>query len=170
MVKAEGVDVVSGGDVTPEPWDDEPPSPGDGAEHADGCAHARQVTVWADPARGGYVKLVTRGGVLEGFVSVGLPRTGAELTLLFERGDELPADRSALLRLDADDAGAAPAGDPFAPHSTVCWCNGVTVERITAAVASGADSVDCVASATRAGTGCGGCRGRVAELLSRVSA
>ena len=167
MLKAEGVDVVSGGDVTAEPWDDDPLDAESDAAHAGSCAHARQVTVWADPARGGYVKMVTRGGALEGFVAIGMPRTGAELTLMFERGSELPADRAALLRLDADEAGAVSVGDPFAPDATVCWCNGVTVERITAAAAAGADTVECVGAATRAGTGCGGCKGRVAELLSR---
>ncbi|MDF2554746.1 MAG: NAD(P)/FAD-dependent oxidoreductase, partial [Microbacterium sp.] len=137
--------------------------------HAGSCPSARQVTVWADPARGGYVKMVTRGGVLEGFVSVGMPRTGAELTLLFERRSELPADRAVLLRLDADDAGAVTSADAFAPDATVCWCNGVTVERITAAAAAGAETVECIGSATRAGTGCGGCKGRVAELLARTA-
>lgn len=161
MLKAEGVDLVAGGDVSADPWDE--------PDHADGCADAPQVTQWADPARGTYVKMVTRAGALTGFVCVGLPRTGAELTLLFERGAELPADRSVLLRLDADDAGAAASGDPFAADATVCWCNGVTAGRIGEAVEEGADSVECVASKTRAGTGCGGCRGRIAELLARTA-
>lgn len=161
MLKAEGVDLVAGGDPTAEPWDAVP--------HGPGCSSRAEVTVWADPARGGYAKLVTVDGVLRGFVSVGLPRVGAELTLLFERGSELPADRSSLLRLDAPDAGAAPTGDPFAPDATVCWCNGVSAATITDAVAAGADSVACVGSATRAGTGCGGCTGRIAELISRTA-
>jgi assimilatory nitrate reductase electron transfer subunit len=162
MLKAEGVDVVSGGDVSADPWDDDP--------HTDGCDHVRQVTQWADPARGTYVKMVTRSGVLEGFVAIGMPRTGAELTLLFERGSELPADRAALLRLDGDDAGAPSTADAFAPDATVCWCNGVTVARISAAAAAGAETVECIGEETRAGTGCGGCKGRVAELLARTAA
>ncbi|MWV58350.1 FAD-dependent oxidoreductase [Rathayibacter sp. VKM Ac-2754] len=161
MLKAEGVDLVAGGDATAEPWD--------AVTHSSGCAEHAEVTVWADPARGGYAKLVTVAGVLRGFVSVGLPRAGAELTLLFERGSELPADRSSLLRLDAPDAGAAPTGDPFAPDATVCWCNGVSTAAVTASIADGADSVACVGSATRAGTGCGGCNGRISELLARLS-
>ncbi|MEV7692039.1 FAD-dependent oxidoreductase [Microbacterium sp. NPDC089189] len=161
MLKAEGIDVVAGGVVDAEPWDDD--------VHAASCGAARQVTVWADPARGGYVKMVTRDGVLEGFVCVGMPRAGAELTLLYERRSELPADRAALLRLDAEHAGAPVATDALAPESTVCWCNGVTAARITDAVAAGADTVECIGSATRAGTGCGGCKGRVAELLARAS-
>ncbi|WP_367882274.1 FAD-dependent oxidoreductase [Rathayibacter oskolensis] len=161
MLKAEGVDLVAGGDASAEPWD--------AAPHATGCSEHAEVTVWADPARGGYAKLVTVGGVLRGFVSVGLPRAGAELTLLFERGSELPADRSSLLRLDAPDAGAAPTGDPFAPEATVCWCNGVSAAAITDSIAAGAGTVACVGAATRAGTGCGGCAGRISELLARLA-
>jgi assimilatory nitrate reductase electron transfer subunit len=169
MLKAEGIDVVAGGEVRAEPWDEPEPAP---VGHAAGCAgaHERQVTVWADPARGGYLKLVTRDGSLEGFVSVGLPRAGAELTLLFERGDELPADRSVLLRLDVTDAGAPVVSDAFAPQTTICTCNGVTAAAIADAVAGGSGTVECIGAATRAGTGCGGCRGRIAELLARLTA
>ncbi|BDZ64699.1 FAD-dependent oxidoreductase [Agromyces mangrovi Wang et al. 2018] len=171
MLKAEGVDVVSGGDVSADPFD-EPEASGAEPEHAAGCAvhgaPAREVTVWADPAHGAYAKMVTRGGVLEGFVAVGMPRTGAELTLLFERGNELPADRSVLLRLDSDDAGVVSTADPFAPDATVCWCNGVSVERITEAAAAGDRTVECVGRSTRAGTGCGSCKGRITELIART--
>ncbi len=155
MLKAEGIDVVAGGAVDADPF-----------SHAPGC-HGPQVTLWADPARGAYVKLVTVEGVLTGFVAVGMPRTGAELTLLFERGSELPADRSSLLRLDAADAGMPAVGDPFAADATVCWCNGVSAGAIREAVAVGEPTVACVKSATRAGTGCGGCVGRITELLAR---
>uniref|UniRef100_UPI0028D59AB1 FAD-dependent oxidoreductase n=1 Tax=uncultured Microbacterium sp. TaxID=191216 RepID=UPI0028D59AB1 len=155
MLKADGIDVVAGGAVDADPF-----------SHAPGC-HGPQVTLWADPARGAYVKLVTVDGVLTGFVAVGMPRTGAELTLLFERGSELPADRSALLRLDAADAGMAVVADPFAADATVCWCNGVSAGAIRDAVAAGEPTVACVKASTRAGTGCGGCVGRISELLAR---
>jgi assimilatory nitrate reductase electron transfer subunit len=159
MLKAEGVDVVSGGDVSPELWDEEP------VGHADSCR--REITQWADPVRGGYLKLITRGGVLEGFVSVGLGRAGAELTLLFERRSEVPADRSVLLRLDAVGDGVS-TSDALAPDATVCWCNGVTVQSVVDAGAAGDGTVACVSAATRAGTGCGGCKGRIAEILASV--
>ncbi|RWR18230.1 NAD(P)/FAD-dependent oxidoreductase [Microbacterium enclense] len=155
MLKAEGIDVVAGGEVDADPF-----------AHAPGC-HGPQVTIWADPARGAYVKLVTVDGVLTGFVSVGMPRTGAELTLLFERGSELPADRSSLLRLDADDAGMTVSADPFAADATVCWCNGVSAGAIRDAAAAGEPTLACVKASTRAGTGCGGCVGRITELLAR---
>ncbi|MCI9859129.1 FAD-dependent oxidoreductase [Microbacterium proteolyticum] len=155
MLKAQGIDVVAGGAVDADPF-----------SHAPGC-HGPQVTLWADPARGAYVKLVTVDGVLTGFVALGMPRTGAELTLLFERGSELPADRSSLLRLDAPDTGMAVVADPFAADATVCWCNGVSAGVIRDAVAAGEPTVACVKASTRAGTGCGGCVGRISELLAR---
>jgi len=149
MLKATGIDVVSGGDHAAEPWDDD-----------------AEVTVWLDPVRGAYLKTVVREGALSGFVSVGLPHAGAELTLLFERGAALPAEPSALLRLDAADAGQAPAEDPLGPEATVCWCNGVSAGRIGEAVAHGCDTVEGIGRETRAGTGCGGCKGRIAGLLA----
>lgn len=175
MLKAEGIDVVAAGDISAEPWDldDEVhvhAGPAGGAEthHDSSCAHAPvRVAQWADPEHGRYVKMVTRAGILEGFVSVGMPRTGSELTLLFERGSELPADRSVLLRFDGPDYDPAGAADAFAPEATVCWCNGVTVAAITESAAEGNTTVACISTATRAGTGCGGCKSRIAEILER---
>lgn len=153
MLKAEGVDVVSAGEFNAEPWST------DGAE----------VSLWLDPARGGYVKTVVRDGALAGFVSVGMPRTGAELTLLFDSRGPLPQDPSALLRLDAPTATHTHA-DPLSPDATVCWCNGVSVGRILEAALAGNDTVECIGRATRAGTGCGGCKGRIAEVLAAGAA
>jgi len=164
MLKAEGVDVVAAGDVSADPWEI------DTRSHAEGCEAGLNVAQWADPEHGRYVKMVTRAGVLEGFASVGMPRTGAELTLLFERGSELPADRSMLLRFDGPDYDPQAAGDAFAPDATVCWCNGVTVGAIMEAAEAGNDTVACIGSATRAGTGCGGCKSRIGEVLARFSA
>ena len=152
MLKAEHVDVVAAGDVIPDPWDDDP--------------HGRQVAQWADPEHGRYVKMVSAGGILTGFVCVGMPRTAAELTLLYERGDELPADRSLLLRFDGPDFNPAAASAALAPHATVCWCNGVTVEQIGDAISRGSATVECVGRDTRAGTGCGGCRSRISDMLA----
>lgn len=163
MLKAEGIDVVAAGDTGPEPWDTDPVE-----VHSHDCAPV-SVSQWADPEHGRYLKMVTRGGILDGFVCVGLPRTAAELTLLFERGSELPADRSVLLRFDGPDYEPSAGGNTFAPEATVCWCNGVTVGAITESAEAGNTTVACISAATRAGTGCGGCRGRIAEVLERLA-
>ena len=158
MLKAHGVDVVARGDVSPDPWD---------IVVDDGDRVC--VAQWADPEHGRYVKLVTRAGVLEAFACVGMPRTAAELTLLAERGSELPADRSVLLRFDGPDDLPQDRADAFAPSSTVCWCNGVTVEGITDSARCGNSTIEAVGAHTRAGTGCGGCKGRIGELLVRLA-
>jgi assimilatory nitrate reductase electron transfer subunit len=43
------------------------------------------------------------------------------------------------------------------------------VAQIQAAAADGNDTVACIGKATRAGTGCGGCKGRIGELLERLA-
>lgn len=150
-LKAEQVDLVSAGDVSADPF-----APVPAGETAPG------VAMWADPQHGTYVKMVSRDGVLTGFVSVGMPRTAAELSVLYARGGELPADRSLLLRLDAeDDAGPRATGR----DATVCVCNGVTAGAIDDAIDDGYETVAEVGRCTRAGTGCGGCRARIAEMI-----
>ena len=57
----------------------------------------------------------------------------------------------------------------FAPATTVCWCNAVTVERIETSASCGVTTVEGVGKDTRAGTGCGGCKGRIAEVLARYA-
>ena len=160
MLKADEIDVVAVGDVNVDLWD--PPQPDEAGPH-------RHVAQWADPQHGRYLKLVTRGGILEAFASVGMPRTSAELTLLYNRRGELPADRSQLLRMDGADDTIAADTDAFAPATTVCWCNGVTVQRVSDSVSAGNETVECLGRDTRAGTGCGGCKPRLAELIERFA-
>ena len=157
VLKARGLNMAVAGDVAAEPWDEE--------ILAAGAAAGRprlQVAQWADPEHGRYVKMTTRAGVLEGLVAVGMPRTAAELVQLFERGAELPADRSLLLRLDGPDHGATPVADP---GSTVCRCAGVSGASIAAAASSGCETVAEVSASTRAGTGCGGCHDDIKGII-----
>ena len=157
VLKGELVDIASAGDVSADPF-----APTPVGEDAPGIA------VWADPEHGTYVKMATREGILTGFVAVGMPRAAAELSVLYLRGGELPADRALLLRLDDPDADVvAPGGR----DATVCVCNAVTVGQIEDAIDDGCSSVAAVGECTRAGTGCGGCRARITELLhSRAGA
>ena len=171
MLKADGVNVVAAGNTAADQWAEsfssEFPAP---QSRSNGCSTTLSVAVWADPEHGRYVKMVTREGILEGFVCVGMPRTGAELTLLFERGSELPADRSVLLRFDGPDYDPTIGSDVFALDATVCWCNGVTVGAIADSATAGNTTIACIGSATRAGTGCGGCKHRIGSVLERFAA
>lgn len=150
VLKGELVDLVSAGDVSADPF-----APVPAGEDAPGIA------VWADPEHGTYVKMATRLGVLTGFVAVGMPRTAAELSVLYLRGGELPADRSLLLRLDDVDETVPGSGR----DATLCICNAVTVGQVEDAIDDGCETVAEVGDCTRAGTGCGGCRARIAELV-----
>lgn len=150
-LKAEQVDLISAGDVSADPF-----APVVAGETPLG------VSMWADPEHGTYVKMVTRDGVLTGFVSVGMPRTGAELSVLYGRRGELPSDRSLLLRLDAEEDQTPRA---TGRDATVCVCNAVTAGAIEDAVDEGFDTVADIGRCTRAGTGCGGCKSRIAELI-----
>ncbi len=51
-------------------------------------------------------------------------------------------------------------------NETVCFCAGVTVGEIKEAVEAGATSVEAVGKATGAGTHCGGCQPKIAELIA----
>lgn len=152
-LKADDIDVVAAGTVPGDPFAPVPrgePAP--------------EIAVWADPRHGTYVSIATTDGVLDGFAAVGMPRAAAELSLLYQRRAELPSDRSLLLRLDAADA-LVPR--PAGRDETVCVCNAVTAGRVEDAVREdGCESVEEIAACTRAGTGCGGCRARIAEMLA----
>ncbi|WP_082471272.1 FAD-dependent oxidoreductase [Arthrobacter sp. Leaf234] len=150
LLKARGVDAVTAGETDADPWSTEP---------------GLDVAVWTDPGHGRYAKMVTRDGVLAGLVCVGMPRTGAELVLLFERGSELPADRSSLLRLDGVEGGA-PALRP-GPEATLCRCAGITRGTVEASVRAGCTTVQEVSAGTRAGTGCGGCHEDIRSAIEQ---
>jgi len=160
VLKSRGMNMAVAGNNAAEPWDEEALTAG-----AVNGRPRLQIAQWADPEHGRYVKMTTRGGVLEGLVAVGMPRTAAELVGLFERGAELPADRSLLLRLDGPDQLAA--SGPADPEGTVCRCAGVSGTKIQGAVADGCSTVAEVSKATRAGTGCGGCHEDIKGLIEK---
>ena len=51
----------------------------------------------------------------------------------------------------------------------ICHCNGVTDRTVRRAVRDGASTRRQVARACRAGTGCGGCRASIQEILDTES-
>ena len=47
-----------------------------------------------------------------------------------------------------------------------CICSAVTVDDVTSAIDGGADTIDAVGDATRAGTTCGSCHDTLDDLIS----
>ena len=107
-----------------------------------------------------YRKVIVRDGRLVGAILVGNTEAAGTLVQYFDRGDPMPADPLELL------CQASLASDPTT--RMVCNCNKVTEGQICEAVALGADSVEAIGLATKAGTGCGSCKSEIAQVLARA--
>jgi nitrite reductase (NADH) large subunit len=108
-----------------------------------------------------YRKLIVRDRRLVGAILVGDTSAAGSLVQYFDRGDPLPEDPLELL------CQSVPAADPAT--RMVCNCNKVTEGALCEAVAQGADSIEALCAATRAGTGCGSCKSELGQILARAS-
>jgi assimilatory nitrate reductase electron transfer subunit len=122
----------------------------------------------ADPSRGRYAKVVLRGDRVLGAIVLGFPEAAARLTQLYDADLPAPSDRLGLLVGGAVTETDSPAHLP--DRAVVCRCNTVTKGRLTDAWADGARSVEALADATRATTGCGGCADAVRGVAAWLEA
>ncbi|MGZ4616981.1 MAG: (2Fe-2S)-binding protein, partial [Actinomycetes bacterium] len=152
-VKADGLDVVTMGVCGAQRPDD----PG------------QRTLRLSDPGLGRHVEVVVADGLLVGATCVGAAGVAADLVATYTRRTPVPADPAYLLvsALAGQSSSATAPADParLPSDATVCRCNAVTKAEIASCVEEGAMSVDEVARATRATTGCGGCAGDVCTLL-----
>jgi nitrite reductase (NADH) large subunit len=107
--------------------------------------------------RGIYRKLVIRDGKLVGAVLVGETESAPALARWFDRGDPLPPNRL--------DVFCSPDVSPAAADPEVCNCHHVTESTLVGAIHDGCTSLPQLSAATKAGTGCGSCRGTLARLI-----
>ena len=144
-LKVAGVDVAAMGLVAPERDDDE-------------------VVTFAEPRKGIYKSVIIRDGRLVGATLVGDIRKVAFLMQAFDRGLALPEERAELMfDLGGPSAEVSPA--EMADDEQVCNCNGVTKGTIAACVQGGCKTVNGVMDKTKAGKGCGTCKGLVAQIV-----
>ncbi len=108
-----------------------------------------------------YRKLIVRDGRLVGAILVGDTSAAGTLVQHFDRGDLLPEDPLELL------CQTAPAADPAT--RIVCNCHKLSEGQLCEAVVQGADSVEALCAATKAGTGCGSCKGELGQILAKAS-
>lgn len=148
-LKARGIDLVALGETHTEP--------------SDPVAEVLRV---ADPARRRYAKLVVRNERVAGAIMIGFPGAAATIAQLYGTPNAVPAEPLELL------AGAnAPASGPVLHRqasSVICRCNTVTKGELVTAWQAGARSVDALSEATRAGSGCGGCRDTICALADAL--
>jgi assimilatory nitrate reductase electron transfer subunit len=109
---------------------------------------------------------------LAGVTCLGFPDVSAALTLAYDRRTPLPADPLALLVPGGAGSGveASPSPMRMPGSTTVCRCTGVTKKQIVSAWEDGATTADAIAGATRATTGCGGCKEVVCGLVDWLNA
>jgi assimilatory nitrate reductase electron transfer subunit len=122
----------------------------------------------ADPSRGRYAKVVLRDDRVLGAIVLGFPEAAAKLTQLYDADLPAPPDPLGLLVGAAVPETDSPARLPA--RAVVCRCNTVTKGGLAAAWADGARSAEALAEATRATTGCGGCRDAVRGIAAWLEA
>jgi nitrite reductase (NADH) large subunit len=120
--------------------------------------------VFSEPRRGVFKSVVIRDGKIIGATLLGDSKKLAFLQQAFDRGLPLPEERVELLF----DLGGPPAEvgvAELADDAQICNCNGVCKSTIINAVKGGCKTVSGVMDKTRAGKGCGSCKGLVAQLV-----
>jgi nitrite reductase (NADH) large subunit len=137
-LKVAGVDVASMGILEPELEGD-------------------QVVQIMEERKSAYRKLVVRDGRLVGAQLVGNTAAAGALVQLFDRGDPMPEDPLEVL--------CAPRAGANADR-LVCNCHKVAETTVREVIAAGAASVAALSEATKAGTGCGSCKGELARLVA----
>jgi nitrite reductase (NADH) large subunit len=145
-LKVAGIEVAGMGAIEPEHADDE-------------------VVQVIESRRHVYRKLILRDGRLAGAVLVGDSSAAAKLVRMLDSGIALPINRLDVFASDDTVSDGGPGNDP-----EVCNCSRVTKSALIAAIQSGCDSLPRLSAKTRAGTGCGSCRGRLADLILKNSA
>ncbi|MCW2529941.1 MAG: nitrite reductase large subunit, partial [Pseudonocardiales bacterium] len=144
-LKVAGVDVASMGLKAPEHEDDE-------------------FVQFSEPRHGIYKTIIVRDGKLVGATLVGDVSKVAFLLQAFDRGLPLPEERISLM-FDIGTPSAEVGAAELSGDAQVCNCNGVSKDALVACVASGCKSVGEVMNKTRAGKGCGTCKGLVKQIV-----
>jgi nitrite reductase (NADH) large subunit len=124
-----------------------------------------EVIQFSEPRKGTYKKLIVRDSRLVGSILMGDISKAAYLMQAFDRDSPLPEERLSLL-FDLGTPSQKITLDEMPATTQVCNCNGVTKGAIGTCVAAGKRSPQAVMDATRAGKGCGSCKGLVNELVA----
>jgi nitrite reductase (NADH) large subunit len=123
-----------------------------------------EVVQFTEPKKGTYKKLIIRNGRLVGGILLGDIAKAPYLTQAYERNTPVPDERLSLL-FDIGAPSERASVETMPAEMQVCNCNGVTKGAIVGCVKGGARSAKSVMERTRAGMGCGACKGLVNEVV-----
>jgi nitrite reductase (NADH) large subunit len=124
-----------------------------------------EIIQFTEPKRGTYKKLIVRDGRLVGGILMGDISKAAFLMQAYDRNSPLPDERLSLL-FDLGTPSQKVTLDEMPAEAQVCNCNGVSKAAIAACIAKGTRTPKSVMERTRAGMGCGSCKGLVADLVA----
>ena len=124
-----------------------------------------EIIQFQEPKKGTYKKLIVRDGRLVGGILLGDISKAAFLMQAFDRDSPLPDERLSLL-FDLGAPSQKVTIDEMPAEAQVCNCNGISKATIGTAVAAGHRTLPAVMNATRAGKGCGSCKGLIGEVIA----
>jgi nitrite reductase (NADH) large subunit len=139
------IPVISMGSFKPEPGD--------------------EVAHYKDPHSAVYKQLIIQDERIKGAVLVGEDLNADVIELHYSAKIPVPARRADLLFPGARAGEAFMDGSNIPDEAQVCDCNGVSAGKVRKAIAQGSDTLYKVMLNTRAGTGCGNCKGKLKALL-----
>lgn len=124
-----------------------------------------EVTVYREPRRGIYQKLLIRDNTLVGAIMLGECSEADSLMRLFREESKVPEKRTELL-FGVSNVPSLMAAVDLPDQAQICNCNGVSkADIVTAIQQEECCSVAQVAACTKAGKGCGSCKGMIAQLI-----
>ena len=119
---------------------------------------------YSEPRHGVYKTIVIRDGKLVGATLVGDVSKVSFLTQAFDSGLPLPEERVSLM-FDIGTPDVAVGVAELSDDAQVCNCNGVSKGALGGVRRGGETSVTGVMKKTKAGKGCGSCKGLVAQIV-----
>lgn len=128
-----------------------------------------EVVVYREPNRGVYQKLIIRKNVLVGAILLGDVQTADGLLLMFKGESKVPKKRTDLL-FGASQAAFLTDVTGLPDHAQICNCHGVSKGAIRDVIQTqGCTSLAKVGQCTKAGKGCGSCKGLIVQLIQAYS-
>jgi nitrite reductase (NADH) large subunit len=127
-----------------------------------------EIVQYAEAEKGVYKKLVLRDNKIAAGCLLGDTDNNGALMDLFVRDAEAPERRASLLF--PSHADGAPDVMNIPNEALICSCHQVRKKGILEAIGNGYCSINTLGGCTKAGTGCGGCKPILQDLLGAYAA
>ena len=124
-----------------------------------------EVIVYRDPNRGIYKKLIVADNKIKGGILLGDIEMADDLMPMFMNGTKVPENRAEILFGAVSGETLLDVND-LPDSAQICNCNGVCKRQIVDVIKNEQrTSVSAIGEVTKAGKGCGSCRGLIAQII-----